>query len=111
MGFLMVTQTDVLVIGGGFAGVSVAQKLTKQGLDVTLVDKKDHFEVTFATLRNAISPQLLSVNPRKFYKDFVQCRFLQATIESMDARHAKLANGSEVHFRQAIIATGSRYPT
>jgi len=33
-------QTDVLIIGGGFAGVSVYQKFKKSGLETILIDKK-----------------------------------------------------------------------
>ncbi|WHI46263.1 FAD-dependent oxidoreductase [Microbulbifer sp. VAAF005] len=107
----MIKRTDVLIVGGGFAGVSVAQKLAKQGMQVVLVDRKDHFEVTFATLRNAIAPSLLTANPRKYYRDFIQSDFVQADVVSMDDRIAKSSNGLEIHFKQAVIATGSRYPT
>lgn len=34
-----IIETDVLVLGGGFAGVFAAIKAKKQGVDVTLVDK------------------------------------------------------------------------
>ena len=33
----MTKQTDVLIIGGGFAGVAAAQKLAENGVDMTPV--------------------------------------------------------------------------
>lgn len=107
----MKKQTDVLIVGGGFGGVATAQKLAENGVDVTLIDKKDYFEVTFATVRNAADPSLLGNTARKLYKNFVKGDFIQATAESMNDKEAKLTNGETIQFKQAIIATGSRYPS
>ncbi|MCP4356794.1 MAG: FAD-dependent oxidoreductase, partial [Chloroflexi bacterium] len=107
----MANQTDTLIIGGGFAGVGVAQKLAKNGVDVTLVDRKNYFEVTFATLRNVTNPKLIGNRPRKLYRDFFEGTFIQASVASMNDKEAKLTNGETIHFNRAVIATGSRYPT
>ncbi len=107
----MKKQTDVLIIGGGFAGVGVAQKLAKNGVDVTLVDRKNYFEVTFAVLRNVANPKLLGNTPRKLYRDFLNGTFIQATVESMNDKEAKLTNGETIRFNRAVIASGSRYST
>ena len=104
-------QTDVLIIGGGFGGVAAAQKLTQHGVDVTLVDRKNYFEVTFATLRNVTNPELLGNRARKLYSDFIEGTFLQGSVESMNEKEAKLANGDSIRFNQAIISSGSRYPS
>jgi NADH dehydrogenase FAD-containing subunit len=107
----MLKQTDVLIIGGGFAGVTTAQKLAKQGMDITLVDRKDYFEVTFAVLRNVAAPKAQGNRSRKLYRDFVEGSFVQGAIESMNDKEAKLANGDVIVFKQAVIASGSRYPS
>lgn len=108
---MMKRQTDVLIIGGGFAGVSVAQKLSKNGVSVTLVDRKNYFEVTFAVLRNVAMPKTLGNMPRKRYSDFIDGTFIQGNIKSMNDKEAKLTNGEVIRFKQAIISSGSRYPT
>ncbi|MCO7222715.1 NAD(P)/FAD-dependent oxidoreductase [Pleionea sp. CnH1-48] len=104
-------QTEVLIIGGGFAGVAVAQGLAKEGVEVTLVDKKEYFEVTFATLRNVTAPRLHGNTPRKLYRDFLKGTFIQAGVSSMTHHRVELDTGESIEFQQAIIATGSRYPT
>jgi len=104
-------KADVLIVGGGFAGVAAAQKLSKNGVSVTLVDRKDYFEVTFAVLRNVANPYSLGNTPRKRYRDFVDGEFIQAGIESMSDQEARLDNGDVISFDRAVIATGSHYPT
>jgi NADH dehydrogenase FAD-containing subunit len=103
--------TDVLIIGGGFSGVAVAQQLAKKGVDVILVDRKNYFEVTFATLRNVTAPQKHGNTPRKLYTDFINGTFIQAGVSSMTDNEAMLEAGEIISFKQAIIASGSRYPT
>ncbi len=104
-------QTDVLIIGGGFAGVSIAQKLAKSGIDTVLIDKKNYFEVTFAMLRNVTNPQKTGNTPRKKYIDFIEGAFVQATVETMNDKEVKLSDGNTIGFNSVVIATGSRYPT
>jgi len=107
----MSKYTDVLIIGGGFGGVGVAQKLAKEGVDVTLLDRKNYFEVTFATLRNVTAPQKHGNTARKLYSDFISGAFIQAGVSSMTNSKVMLESGEIIHFKQAIISTGSRYPT
>ncbi|XP_010520465.1 PREDICTED: apoptosis-inducing factor homolog A-like [Tarenaya hassleriana] len=45
----------VVVIGGGVAGSLVA-KLLQFDADVTLIDSKDYFEITWASLRSMVEP-------------------------------------------------------
>ena len=89
----MKNQTDVLVVGGGFGGVAAAEKLAENGIDVTLIDRKNYFEVTFGTLRNVADPKLLGNTTRKRYADFIKGEFVQGSIESMNDREVKLTNG------------------
>lgn len=107
----MQKQTDVLIIGGGFSGVATAQKLAKKGVNVTLVDRKDYFEVTFAVLRNVTAPKAQGNRSRKLYRNFVAGDFIQGSIKSMNDKQAILANGHVISFNQVVIVSGSRYPS
>lgn len=106
----MAIEAEVLIIGGGFAGISTAQALEKQGVSTLLVDKKDYFEVTFATLRNVTDPDSTGDRARKNYKDFLNGRFIQSNVVEMSANSAQLADGTEIKFTHGIIASGTRYP-
>lgn len=104
-------SADVLIIGGGFAGVTVAQALEKQGIKTLLTDKKNYFEVTFATLRNIAAPEKTGNQSRKLYRDFLSGEFIQSGVTHLREKEATLENGDSVHFSQAVIASGTRYPT
>ncbi|MEW5249180.1 FAD-dependent oxidoreductase [Microbulbifer sp. 2201CG32-9] len=106
----MTIQTDVLIVGGGFAGVSVAQALEKQGIRTTLVDQKEYFEVTFATLRNLADPGATGNRARKHYQDFLKGRFIQSRVQTLGPQRAVLSDGAEIQFKHGVIASGTRYP-
>ncbi len=104
-------KVDVLIIGGGFAGVAAAQELEKKGVSTLLVDKKDYFEVTYATLRNAAAPAVTKDDARKPYQSFLKGAFLQSGVSELTRNQATLDNGSTIDFKMAIIASGTRYPS
>ncbi|WED27568.1 FAD-dependent oxidoreductase [Vibrio sp. DW001] len=76
-----------------------------------LVDKKDYFEVTFATLRNVAEPDMMKNDARKKYKDFLSGSFIQSGVTELQNGVATLEDGSSIEFKNAIIASGTRYPT
>lgn len=102
-------KTNYLIIGGGFAGANAAQKLANAGFRSVLVDRKDYFEVTYATLRNATMPLALPQSPSIRYRDFLTCEFIHSGVTTLGHNEAKLDNGEVVSFDFAIIASGTRY--
>lgn len=104
-------KTQVLIIGGGFAGVSTAQQLEKQGISTTLVDKKDYFEVTYAVLRDIAAPEQNKGKARQFYRDILAGTFIQSAVNELKENEAKLENGECIQFDKVVIASGSRYPS
>ncbi|OIQ47876.1 MAG: hypothetical protein BM565_04445 [Gammaproteobacteria bacterium MedPE] len=107
----MYTNTQVLIIGGGFGGVAAAQQLEKNGIKTTLVDRKDYFEVTYAVLRDVAAPAKTNGQSRQYYKEVLKGNFIQGGVRELSAKSAHLENGDVVAFDKVIIASGSRYPS
>ncbi|KZN45076.1 NAD(P)/FAD-dependent oxidoreductase [Pseudoalteromonas luteoviolacea] len=104
-------KTQVLIIGGGFGGVTTAQKLHESGVQTILVDKKDYFEVTYAVLRESTAQGQFKGKPRRYYRDILAGQFVQSGVKTLQNNIVLLENGECIEFEQVVIASGSRYPT
>jgi len=107
------SKNRVVVIGGGFAGARVAQEVAKHSnlADVTLIDRKAHFEVTYATLRAMVEPLTIGRRFAKRYVEFVRGDFIQETVADINTKELVLESGRIVPYDYAVIATGSYYRT
>ena len=103
----------VLVIGGGFGGLRVVHELRRAKFpgQITLVDRKSYFEVTYATLRTLSNPEFANGSQRKGYSEFLEAKFVQDEVTALNPHSAVLASGQEIEFDYAVIATGTSYPS
>jgi apoptosis-inducing factor 2 len=103
-------MTSVVIVGGGFAGLSAAKNLIKAGgFEVTLVDRKDYFEVTMAQVRALVDPEAWHGKSRFLYRDVLEDRFIQAEVVGLDSRSVQLSTGQSLAFDNLILAPGTRY--
>lgn len=56
-----VNDVHVVVVGGGFGGITAAQHLKSQGLKFTLIDMRDAFHHNVAALRASVQPGIVDV--------------------------------------------------
>ncbi|KAA8497154.1 Apoptosis-inducing factor-like A [Porphyridium purpureum] len=105
----VVMDKQVVVIGGGSGGAVLAHELTKAGFkNVTLVDRKDYFEVTYASNRVLVDPAL-GERQRMHYAKLLKCKFQHGEVAELEEKSVKLKDGSRVPFDFAIVATGASY--
>jgi NADH:ubiquinone reductase (H+-translocating) len=101
----------VVIIGGGFAGISLAKKLSKQEVQVVLLDKNNYH--TFQPLLYQVStgglePDSIAYPIRKILKDFPNFHFRLANVEEISAAENKvLTNIGELKFDYLVVASGS----
>jgi NADH dehydrogenase len=111
---LQKARPRVLILGGGFAGISAAKDLGRQAVDVTLIDRRNHhvfqpllYQVALAVL----SPADIAQPIRGILSDYNNVDVLMDEVVGFDlARHlVKLRSQSEMEYDYVIVATGSTH--
>jgi NADH:ubiquinone reductase (H+-translocating) len=104
----------VLIIGGGFAGIHAAQALAALPVDVTLVDRRNHF--TFQPLLYQVGLAVLSpadiASPiRTILRNSVNTEVLmdEAVEIDRDDRSVRFRSGFEQRYDYLILATGATH--
>jgi NADH:ubiquinone reductase (H+-translocating) len=102
----------VLVLGGGFAGIGAAQKLSKSDVDVVLVDKHDYH--TFQPLLYQVATGLLERSavghPIRdlFHKqDNVRVHQDEVTAIDLDAREVRFSEVEPLSYDYLVLALGA----
>lgn len=101
----------VVIIGGGFAGVSLAKKLSKQEVQVVLLDKHNYH--TFQPLLYQVStgglePDSIAYPIRKILKDFPNFHFRLANVEEIHSDTKKVITDiGTLKFDYLVVASGS----
>jgi thioredoxin reductase (NADPH) len=112
-------KADIMIIGGGPAGLSAYLWSTRLGVDAVLIERGSKFGGQLLSIFNPIVdyPGRVSPNGREFCKDFIagidgleQGALRSSEVIEFDVRNiaAKLNDGTIVRSRAAIIATGVR---
>src|SRR5258705_12700227 len=104
----------VVIVGGGFGGLSAAKKLAGKPVDVTLVDRKNHH--TFQPLLYQVATSVLSAgeiaSPLRHILQRapnVEVILGEVTNFEADARRVLLKDGSEIGYDYLIVAAGARH--
>ncbi len=101
----------VVIIGGGFAGVALAKKLSKQEVQVILLDKNNYH--TFQPLLYQVStgglePDSIAYPIRKILKDFPNFYFRLASVQEIDTQNDIVkTNIGDLKFDYLVVASGS----
>ena len=107
-------MTQVVIIGGGFGGLSAAKRLRHADVHVTLLDRKNHhvfqpllYQVATATL----SPGDIAAPIRWILRRMRNAHVLmgEATRIDVTARRVALADGASLDYDYLIVASGSRH--
>jgi NADH dehydrogenase len=108
------SRPHVVIIGGGFGGVSAARALRAAPVDVTLIDRTNHhvfqpllYQVATATL----APSDITAPIRWMLRHQRNARVLLAGAERIDPdrRVVVLDDGRGVAYDYLVVATGARH--
>jgi NADH dehydrogenase len=104
----------VVVVGGGFAGLSAANALAKMAVDVTLVDRRNHhtfqpllYQVALAVL----SPADIAQPIRSILSKDRNIEVLMDEVVGIEPDHHRvsLRTGAQIDYDYLILGTGSTH--
>ena len=109
-----VKRPKVVIVGGGFGGLSAAKKLAGKPVEVTLVDRKNHH--TFQPLLYQVATAVLSpgeiASPlRRILHRAPNVEVIMGEVTDFDAAKQRvlLEDGSELQYDYLIVAAGARH--
>ena len=106
--------THVVIIGGGFAGITAAKNLSSQDFKVTIVDKSNHHlfqPLLYQVATAALSPGDIAVPIRSVFSKQKNINVVLGRVVSISKkdRVIQLADGDLISFDYLIVATGAKY--
>ncbi len=109
----MAGRHRVVIIGGGFGGLSAALKLKRVPADVTLIDRCNYHlfqPLLYQVATGALSPANIASPLREILKDHRNTKVLLAEATGIDVanRRVVLSDGS-VEYDTLIISTGASH--
>ena len=104
----------VVVVGAGFGGLETVQRLAGSGVDITLVDRRNHHlfqPLLYQVAGASLSPSEIAWPIRSLFAKRKDVRTLLGEVEGVDTggRRVILEDGSTVAYDTLVIATGARH--
>ena len=106
-----VTKHRLVVIGGGFAGVSLVRPLRRAEVEITLVDKKNHHlfqPLLYQVATGGLSPANIATPLRELFRRQPNCRTVMGEATEIDlAKRTVHVEGFDLPFDTLVVAAGA----
>jgi NADH dehydrogenase len=105
----------VVIVGGGFGGLTAARTLKRSPVDVTVLDRTNHYlfqPLLYQVATGVLSPADIAMPLRVLLRNQPKATVLLAEVEAIDlARRVVTADAGRLQlpFDFLIVATGSRH--
>ena len=108
------SRKQVVIVGGGFAGIAAAKALRRAPVDVTLVDRSNHFvfqPLLYQVATGALAPSDIAVPIRWVLRSVKNVTVLLGAVAEIrpDESEVRLADGTTLPYDYLIVAAGSRH--
>ncbi|HEX6406425.1 MAG TPA: NAD(P)/FAD-dependent oxidoreductase [Gemmatimonadales bacterium] len=108
------TPPQVVILGGGFAGLYAARGLRRAPVRVTLIDRRNHHlfqPMLYQVATAALNPSDIAAPIRSVLRNQANAEVLLAEVSTIDVptRRVTLTDGSQIAYDYLIIATGAHH--
>jgi NADH dehydrogenase len=102
----------IVIIGGGFAGIALANKLRNKKVQVVLLDKHNYHNfqpLLYQVATGGLEPDSIAYPIRKVVQEFENFYFRLAEVREIDTKSCKVfADIGELKYDYLVMATGSK---
>ncbi len=107
-------EYEVVVIGGGFGGLTAAKELAGSELKVCVIDRTNHHlfqPLLYQVATAALSPSDIATPLREVLRSSQNIRVMMGEVTGIDhdKRQVQLESGAVIGFKWLVVATGSRH--
>jgi NADH:ubiquinone reductase (H+-translocating) len=106
-------KPHVVIVGGGFGGISAAQALKKADVRVTIIDRRNHHlfqPLLYQVAMAGLSPAEIAYPIRSIFRNQKNVDVMLEEVTSIDLKQklVKFADGGELGYDYLIMATGAQ---
>lgn len=102
----------VVIIGGGFAGMSLIRNLMKEELQIVILDRNNYHTfqpLLYQVSTSGLEPDSIAYPLRKITRENNKCFFRLAEVKSISAENNTISTSiGDLVFDYLVIATGSK---
>ena len=103
----------VVIVGAGFAGLSVAKRLAKAPVDITLIDRENHHlfqPLLYQVATAGLSPADIAWPIRGLVRDQRNTRVLLGAVTGIDGVHKRvIVADRQIDYDVLVLATGATH--
>ena len=107
------SRRRVVIVGGGFGGLSAAKALAHSPFDITLVDRNNYHlfqPLLYQVATAGLSPADIASPIRGILRDQKNAKVILADVSGIDViRKEVIADGRRIPYDSLIVATGARH--
>jgi NADH dehydrogenase len=108
------SRKHVVIVGGGFGGISTAKKLKKADVDITIIDKTNHHlfqPLLYQVATAALSPGDIAVPIRAILGNRKGMKILLGKVTNVNNKEdfIELESGQKIDFDYLVLAPGAQY--
>jgi len=109
------TRPRVVIIGGGFGGIAAARALRRANVDITLIDRTNHFifqPLLYQVATAALAPSDITAPIRWILRSQRNTEVLMAEARKIDTERRVVLIDDDLHelpYDYLIVAPGSRH--